>query len=226
MVWLLSRDLLSPQCQQCHGYYRSDRGDRPPCLRSIATENHARFRGFAVSAESAVSQVSPLCLRMGRRISSKPTSVAGSKKIKVVSAESAGSLAPPRCRWRPAALFVMECPSHRYLAENTVSSPTNRPTKYFRLLADHCELPRTIIDDDSRANQGDFELHRTTANHSAADTASATMGSLPTPTALRTSRQPAHCSIWSRLLTHKSSRISRRTPYVCCLAPAHAAAPA
>ena len=30
----------------------------------------------------------------------------------------------------------------------------------------------------------------------------------------------------SRLLTRKSSRISRRTPYVCCLARAHAAAPA
>ena len=43
---------------------------------------------------------------------------------------------------------------------------------------------------------------------------------------LRTSRQPAHCSISSRLLNHKSSRISRRTPYVCCLARAHAAAPA
>jgi hypothetical protein len=43
---------------------------------------------------------------------------------------------------------------------------------------------------------------------------------------LRTSRQPAHCSASSRLLTHKSSRISRRTPYVCCLARAHAAAPA
>ena len=35
----------------------------------------------------------------------------------------------------------------------------------------------------------------------------------------------AHCSISSRPLTHKSSRISRRTPYVCCLARAHAAAP-
>src|SRR5215813_5446640 len=34
------------------------------------------------------------------------------------------------------------------------------------------------------------------------------MGSLPTPTALRTSRQPARCSISSRLLTHKSNRIS------------------
>jgi hypothetical protein len=30
----------------------------------------------------------------------------------------------------------------------------------------------------------------------------------------------------SRLLTHKSSRISRRTPYVCCHARVHAAAPA
>jgi len=30
----------------------------------------------------------------------------------------------------------------------------------------------------------------------------------------------------SRLLTRKSSRISRRTPDVCCLARAHAAAPA
>ena len=53
-----------------------------------------------------------------------------------------------------------------------------------------------------------------------ASTASATMGSSPTPTALRTSRQPAHCSISSRLLTRKSSRIPRRTPYVCCLARA------
>jgi acyl-CoA synthetase (AMP-forming)/AMP-acid ligase II len=34
------------------------------------------------------------------------------------------------------------------------------------------------------------------------------------------------CGRSSRLLTHKSSRISRRTPYVCCLARAHAAAPA
>jgi hypothetical protein len=51
-------------------------------------------------------------------------------------------------------------------------------------------------------------------------------GSLPTPTALRTSRQPAHCSISSRQLTRKSSWISRLTPYVCCLARAHAAAPA
>ncbi len=33
-------------------------------------------------------------------------------------------------------------------------------------------------------------------------------------------------SISSRLLTRKSSRISRRTPYVCCLARAHAAPPA
>src|SRR6516164_5283984 len=46
------------------------------------------------------------------------------------------------------------------------------------------------------------------------------MGSLPTPTALRTSRQLAHCSISSRLLTRKTSRISRRTPSVCCLARA------
>ena len=34
------------------------------------------------------------------------------------------------------------------------------------------------------------------------------------------------CSISSRLLTHKSSRISGRTPYVCCHARARAAAPA
>ena len=33
-------------------------------------------------------------------------------------------------------------------------------------------------------------------------------------------------AVLRRLLTHKSSRISRRTPYVCCFARARAAAPA
>ena len=51
-------------------------------------------------------------------------------------------------------------------------------------------------------------------------------GEFPVGANFETSRQPAHCSISSRLRIHKSSRISRRTPYGCCLARAHAAAPA
>ena len=156
---------------------------------------------------------------------SKPMSFAGPKKIGCVSrVSSITSLATPSVA--PSRSICDRVSSISVFSSNKLNSPTNRPTKHCRLLANHCELLRTIIDHEPRVNQGYFELHRTTANHSAADTASATMGSLPTPTALRTSRQPAHCSIWSRLLTHKSSRISRRTPYVCCLAPAHAAAPA
>ena len=51
--------------------------------------------------------------------------------------------------------------------------------------------------------------------------------SLPTPTAPRTSRQPAHSSTSLRLPpTRKSSRISPRTRRVCCLALARAAAAA
>jgi len=60
-----------------------------------------------------------------------------------------------------------------------------------------------------------------------ASTASATTGSSPTPTAPRTSRQPAHSSTSLRLPpTSKSSRISPRTRHVCCLAPVGAVAAA
>src|SRR5712672_2361315 len=59
------------------------------------------------------------------------------------------------------------------------------------------------------------------------DSASATTGSLPTPTAPRTSRKPAHSSTSLRLpATRKSSRISPRTRHVCCLAHARAVAAA
>src|SRR6516165_7580623 len=182
MVWL-SRDLLSPQCQQCHGYYRSDRGDRPPCLRSIATENHARFRGFAVSAESAVSQVSLLCLRMGQANTIEADEFCRPAKRSVVSAESAVSLIPLRCPVAPSRSICDRVSSISVFSSNKLNSPTNRPTKHCRLLANHCELLRTIIDHESRVNQGYFELHRTTANHSAADTASATTACSPAPIA-------------------------------------------
>jgi hypothetical protein len=60
-----------------------------------------------------------------------------------------------------------------------------------------------------------------------ASTASATTGSLPTPTAPRISRQPAQSSTSARLPpTRKSSRVSPRTRHVCCLALARAVAAA
>jgi hypothetical protein len=60
-----------------------------------------------------------------------------------------------------------------------------------------------------------------------ASTASATTGSLPTPTAPRTSRPPAHSSTSPRLPPpRKSSRILPRTRHVCCLALARAVAAA
>ena len=60
-----------------------------------------------------------------------------------------------------------------------------------------------------------------------ASTASATTGSLPTPTAPRTSRPPAHSSTSPRLPPpRKSHRISLPTRHVCCLALARAVAAA
>src|SRR4029077_15117841 len=56
-------------------------------------------------------------------------------------------------------------------------------------------------------------------------TASATTGSLPTPTAPRTSQRPAHCSTSPRLPpTRNSSQMARRMRHVCCLARARAVA--
>jgi hypothetical protein len=58
-----------------------------------------------------------------------------------------------------------------------------------------------------------------------ASTASATTGSLPTPTAPRASRRPARSSMSSRLPPpSKSSRMLRRITRVCCLAHAPAVA--
>ena len=61
-----------------------------------------------------------------------------------------------------------------------------------------------------------------------ASTASATTGSLPTPSEPRTSRRHANSSMSSpRLpLTRKSRQILRRMRLACCRVHAHAAAPA
>ena len=121
----------------------------------------------------------------------------------------------------------------RYLSRYTIVSPSPTAASLQPTTPASHSAGRTIAS-TARAAGRQCGFTRTSSSGAScctcyprASTASATTGSLPTPTAPRTSRRPAHCSMSPRLPpTRKSSQMSRRTPHVYCPAHARAVAPA